>query len=134
MLPRLKSKQFSPKQLQQIKNKLGLGGEEKARHFLQKLDYKILASNLTLGKSEIDLVCLNQAQNEVVFVEVKTRSVEYYGHPSQAVGHRQMRSLDRVARKYLQANKLDLDYRFDIVSVLPNKIEHFQNITWFRGL
>ena len=125
---------MSQNQLQQKRNKLGQSGEDKASRFLSNLGYKILTNNLAYGKGELDLVCLDPDQNEVVFVEVKTRSRSIYGHPSQAVKRRQLRSLDRVARKYLRVTKLDLDYRFDIVSVLPGKIEHFQNVTWYTGL
>ena len=113
---------------------MGLAGEKKARQFLLDLGYKILTSNLTYGHGEIDLICLDPNNQEIVFVEVKTRSQSIFGHPSQAVKYRQMKSLDRVAGKYLQVAKLNLDYRFDIISVLPNKIEHFQNVTWFSGL
>jgi len=109
-------------------------GEHKACRFLQKLGYRVLTNNLVYGHSELDLVCFDSSNHEVVFVEVKTRSQTICGHPSQAVKHKQLRSLDRVARKYLQVNKLDFDYRFDIVTVLPSKIEHFQNVTWFSGL
>lgn len=93
-----------------------------------------MTSNLVYVHGELDLVCFDPTNHELVFVEVKTRSQTCYGHPSQAVKHKQLRSLDRVARKFLQVNKLNLDYRFDIVSVLPGKIEHFQNVTWFSGL
>lgn len=67
---------------------------------------------------------------EIVFVEVKTRSSGYYGNPSAAVKRKKMLAMTKVAHHWLRHHQLTNDYRFDIVAVLPKKIAHYTNISW----
>jgi len=47
-----------------------------------------------------------------------------------AVNRKKLLSLQKAAAAYRKEKKTDLDYRFDILAVLPNSIEHYENITW----
>lgn len=76
------------------------------------------------------MIALDTVRQEIVFVEVKTRKSTVFGHPSQAVNDKKLRSLKKVAYMWLKKSNLAKDFRFDIISVLPGKIEHFENITW----
>ena len=91
---------------------------------------KIVAQNVRVGNSEIDIIAWDTVHSELVFVEVKTRSSGDYGDPSAAVGWRKLRSLQKVARIYLKQHRVQSDYRFDIIAITPNGIEHFENVTW----
>ncbi len=75
-------------------------------------------------------MALDTKTNEIVFVEVKTCSSDSYGHPSQRVDHKKIASLNKFAWVYLKTKRLEQDFRFDIMTVSPNGIEHFENITW----
>jgi putative endonuclease len=79
---------------------------------------------------ELDIVALDPRFNEIVFIEVKTRQTEFFGLPSNAVNYLKLRSLNRAAKAYLRAQGLHNLYRFDIISVTPGKMEHFENVTW----
>ena len=59
-------------------------GEDQACRFLRKNGYKILYRNFE-GRTggEIDIICRDQ--EVLVFVEVKTRSTDYFGRPFDAV-------------------------------------------------
>jgi len=46
------------------------------------------------------------------------------------VNRKKLLSLQKAAAAYRKEKKTDLDYRFDILAVLPNSIEHYENITW----
>lgn len=76
------------------------------------------------------MVALDLAHDELVFVEVKTRSSGQWGNPSLAVDRRKLKAMEKAAIHYLQAKRLNRDFRFDVISLLPNKIDHFENITW----
>lgn len=89
-----------------------------------------MGKNVRCGRYELDIICLDPVCDEVVFVEVKTRSSQNYGSPALAVNHRKRAALIKAARTYIRAHRLEKAFRFDIISVLPNKIEHFKNITW----
>lgn len=96
----------------------------------------MLATNLGVGRGlsfnsgEVDIIAYDPETDDVVFVEVKTRSSSEFGHPSQAVSYRKHKAMMRVAQAFLRARDLENDYRFDIICVLPRQIEHFKNITW----
>jgi putative endonuclease len=82
------------------------------------------------GKVELDLVAVTPDENELVFVEVKTRSQDFSGHPSAAVSDLKLRNMRQAARLYLSEQHWSKDYRFDVITVLPgNNIEHFENVT-----
>jgi len=64
------------------KQKLGKRGEDLALTFLKKKHYKILARNFRAKRfGEIDIVACNK--NQIVFVEVKTKSNYYFGYPEE---------------------------------------------------
>jgi uncharacterized protein (TIGR00252 family) len=121
----------------------GQAGEHRAAHFLQTHGFQVIDQNVQIGADEIDIVALDVKLSELVFVEVKSRSSTEFGSGDEAVNWRKMRALQRVARKYLRVLErekrcldrvsqplAELDYRFDIVTVLPNSISHYQNVTW----
>lgn len=94
---------------------------------------------MRVKNNEIDIVALDTVKNEIAFIEVKTRSTNWFGTPAIAVSNKKIASMQYVAVKYLQHNHCQLEYRFDIIAVsyLKNnqhdskpKIEHFENITW----
>jgi putative endonuclease len=109
--------------------KLGQAGEERAAAYLKYSGYQILEQNFRYKQFEIDLIALDRKLNELVFVEVKTRSTNQYGEPELAVNKSKLSKLIKAAQVYLNRYGWDKDFRFDIISVLPGKIKHFKNIT-----
>jgi len=105
---------------------LGKKGELLAREFLEEKDFEILETNFRLDKDEIDIIAKDG--ESIVFVEVKTRSTDYFGEPEIAVGIRKEEFLIRAAENYLISNDLDKEIRFDIISIILNskqkKIRH----------
>lgn len=102
-------------------NVLGKQGEEIAKKFLLKKNYTIVDTNWRFDKDEIDIVAKDG--DELVVVEVKTRSTDYYGFPEDAVNSQKEGFLIRATEAYLEENELDLDTRFDIVSIIINEKE-----------
>ena len=114
----------------QAKNKqLGEAGEQQALEYLLKKGYQLLEKNYRYKRWEIDLIILDPQTNELVFVEVKTRKDDLAGDPASAVTQQKIKHLHLAAQVYLNSNRLDHFYRFDVISLLPNKIEHLENIT-----
>lgn len=119
-------------QKQQNKHNFSLGqfGEDRAVYFLENKNYLVLDRNVSSGSKEVDIVALDRELNELVFIEVKTRIKEFFGDPSRAVNRHKLRSMQYVGAIYRRKNKLDLDYRFDTITVVSGRIRHYQNITW----
>jgi putative endonuclease len=101
---------------------LGNLGENLARKFLEDRDYKILCSNYHSRHGEADLIAYDKKTKNIVFVEVKTRTENFYGMPTEAVGYRKKQRMNYTAQKYLKFNKypLNQNYRFDIISIELN--------------
>ena len=126
----LKKRQLSQKQLKQHNTALGQAGEERAVQFLKSQNYRILERNVRVKTHEVDIVAFDTAAQELVFVEVKTRTSALFGDPSLAVTARKMRSMQRVAQVYCKRHAVSTPYRFDVIAVLPQQVEHFKNVTW----
>lgn len=108
---------------------LGKKGEELAQNYLKEKGFKILETNWRHDKDEIDIVAMDG--NELVIVEVKTRSTDFFGEPEEAVGFRKEGFLIRATEAYLEEKNLDIDSRFDIISIILNskqtKITHIED-------
>lgn len=102
-------------------NELGKRGEHLAKKMLNDKGYSIIETNWRYDKDEIDIVAKDG--DELVIVEVKTRSTDFYGFPEDAVDSQKERFLIRATEAYLEENDMDLDTRFDIVSIILNKKE-----------
>lgn len=97
---------------------LGKKGEELARKFLEEKRYTILETNWRHEKDEIDIIAKDN--DELVVIEVKTRSTDFFGEPEDAVGQSKEAFLIRATEAYLEEKKLDIDTRFDIISIILN--------------
>jgi putative endonuclease len=110
-------------------NDLGKLGEELAVEYLQKDNYQILQTNWVFQKAEIDI--LAQKGNVLAVVEVKTRSSIEFGLPQDFVKPKKIQLLVKAVNEYIIQNDLDVQVRFDIVSVFKNnntfEIEHLQD-------
>lgn len=96
---------------------LGLAGEAAARGYLEQRGLKFLCGNYRSRRGELDLVF--RENNQLVFVEVKTRTSERWVRPASAVNASKRRKLSRVALDYLQEiGNPRIPFRFDIVEVL----------------
>jgi putative endonuclease len=107
-------------------NELGKKGELIAVDFLKEKGFEILETNFRLDKDEIDIIAKDG--ETLVFVEVKTRSTDYFGEPEIAVGDKKIEFLLRAAENYLASKNLNTEIRFDIISIVLNsnkkKIRH----------
>jgi putative endonuclease len=97
---------------------LGKKGEQLARKYLEEKGFIILETNWRHDKDEIDIIAMDN--EELVIVEVKTRSTDFYGEPEDAVGFFKENFLIRATEAYLEEKDLDIDSRFDIISIIHN--------------
>lgn len=103
---------------------LGNLGEEAAVKYLKSRGYAILDRNFQNNSGwrlgELDIIARDKDNNELVFVEVKTREMARYGNtlPEENVTYAKLRRLEKIAQAYLrQKNLTDSAYRFDAISV-----------------
>lgn len=108
---------------------LGKRGEALAIEHLKSIGYEILEVNWISNHLEIDIIARDG--NELVIVEVKSRGTDSYEHPSEAVSNKKIRFLINAAEAYIQEKDIDIDTRFDVVSIIFYKggfeLEHFKD-------
>ena len=122
-----------------MNSKPGKLGEAYAAAYLEQLGYRLVAANFTLPvgrnlrgavvNAEIDLIAYEQ--NTLCFIEVKTRSSDWFAPPQANVDLRKRRQLARAARAYRHLFDLENSlYRFDVVTVVltdPPSIDLFRD-------
>jgi putative endonuclease len=107
--------------------RLGELGEAYAAAYLQQQGYLLVAGNFTLpvGRNirgaqvhaEIDLVAYDGPT--LCFIEVKTRTSDWFAPPQVNIDRRKRRQISRAARSYRKMFGLeDAPYRFDAVTVI----------------
>lgn len=99
-------------------NDLGKWGEDEAALYYEDRGYEILERDWKVGKRDIDLIALTEDKDTLVFVEVKTRQNNDLQEPEEAVDMKKMRNLAIAANAYVKLHGLDMDVRFDIISVI----------------
>lgn len=109
-------------------NEIGQKGEELAADYLKSKGLIILKRNYRFKHLELDIIA--QDQNEIVFVEVKTRQSLYLASPDKTVSKTKQKGLIKAANQYLIENEIDLEARFDIVSIIYNTNKH--SIDWLK--
>ncbi len=95
---------------------LGNLGEELALRLLRGKGYLILGTNYRCRWGEVDIIA--QQNDELVFVEVRTRSSARYGTPEESITEAKKQRLLATAQDYLQTHGDDgANWRIDLVSV-----------------
>lgn len=118
---------------------LGKRGENAAISYLKKQGYSILETNYCnsggrrLG--EIDIIA--QQGQELVFVEVKTRTISFSNSPipEESIQRNKLYKLNKIANHYIKINGLwNKPFRFDAIAILANpskneaQLRHIKNI------
>jgi putative endonuclease len=109
---------------------LGKMGEDLACGELERRGYAIVARRYRRRSGELDIIARDG--DTIVFVEVKSRRGQAFGHAAEAVDFRKRRRIAQLAKGYLIRQRLTgRPCRFDVVSVhfdLPGPvIEVYRN-------
>ncbi len=97
-------------------NKLGEKGEDIACQYLVSQSYKILERHWRFKHKEIDIIAMSD--DVLIFVEVKSRTSDYWGNPEEFVTKTKQRFLIAAAENYIFEKDFDGESRFDIISIL----------------
>lgn len=109
--------------------RLGLDGEKLSVKYLKRQGYKILERNFRIRSGEIDIVARDG--NQLVFVEVKTRSSNNQEFLRASVNRSKEKRIIKTASYYLGKQKYSgLTGRFDVIFIIYDngkaKIEHIK--------
>ena len=114
---------------------LGRLGEDLAAEYLESLEYEILARNYRSPLGEIDIIAKHN--ETLVFVEVKTKTSNFFGRPEEMVTKTKQTKLKNLANSYLSQHSHLGPVRIDVVAVNVNgprnhaRIKHLDNLVDF---
>ncbi len=110
-------------------NEFGKEGEQIAVDFLLKKGYTIVYRNYRYLKAEVDI--LAQKENILAVVEVRSRSSDFIENIADTITPKKIKLLVAAADHYVTEANLDVEVRFDIITILKNKkrfeLEHLEN-------
>ena len=113
-------------------SQLGRLGEVAARRHMERLGWRIRATNFRAGREEIDLIV--ERDQVLAFVEVKTRSgTGVWGSGLEAIDGRKKQRIRRVAAQWLARHPADRrTLRFDAIHVVRGadgslEVEHLSD-------
>lgn len=107
------------------KHDIGKKGEKIASEHLTDMGYTILETNWQSNHQEIDIIA--RKGDTLVISEVKARSTKFFGTPESFVTKAKQRMLIKAANHYIAQHQLDLEVRFDIISILFKNDQHLLN-------
>ena len=96
----------------------GKWGEQKACLFLEGKGYEILERNFKCKIGEVDIIA--KKDDNISFVEVKTRCSIDFGLPCEAVNRKKRSKIIRTAQSYIKQHKEYIYFGFylDVIEVL----------------
>lgn len=115
-----------------FRREIGSWGENLACKYLEENNYEVIERNFLCRQGEIDIIAKDITKNELVFIEVKTRSNFKYGNPAEAVNNQKQKHMMQAIKYYIYKNHIeDIPIRIDVVEVyiVQNcKINHIKQI------
>ncbi|MFB9188920.1 YraN family protein [Vibrio ostreicida] len=112
------------------KRKSGEFYEAMAETFLNRHGLSLLEKNFNTKVGEIDLIM--QEGSTIVFIEVRYRSHQRFGHAAETVTQTKMNKIIKAAHQWLMKQSKSVhstDIRFDVIAMH----EHGDQIDWIKN-
>lgn len=109
----------------------GKQAEDEACRFLESKNMRLLQPNYRCYFGEIDLIMLDR--EDIVFVEVRSKSRTDYGSASESINHNKKIKLVKTATHFLQMKKWvdKVNSRFDVIAI--HFIDGKRELEWFKN-
>lgn len=114
------------------KKQLGRWGEQRSENFLNRKGLRTLTRNFSCRSGEIDLIMVD-TDRTIVFVEVKTRTDDFFQPVESVITYDKKAKMIKSARYFLAKHDIqNRPYRFDVLTLTLNKkrkqqVQHFEN-------
>ncbi|MFA5076280.1 MAG: YraN family protein [Patescibacteria group bacterium] len=109
------------------KQKIGYWGEEQASRFLVRQGFIILERNYHCREGEVDIIA--EKDQQLFFIEVKTRLTADFGCPEEAFDQRKKQRLQRAIKHYLDRRRIEADdWQIGLVGI--SIVDHWEKISF----
>jgi putative endonuclease len=106
--------------------------EDKTVHTLIEKGFVILDRNYLCKLGEIDIIAKDEAV--LVFIEVKYRMNDKYGHPSESINYYKKKHILNTAKWYVKEKRYyDRAIRFDVAIWFEGKLEYYKGAFDYNG-
>ena len=115
--------------MQNSKQLLGATGEEIAVDYLISQGYVVFDRNWRSKSGEIDIIASEKfnSHDELIFIEVKTRSSRDYGDPIEAISATKYLRMYRLALEWLSENSASREaWRLDVISIVISRAQKIE--------
>ena len=115
--------------MQNSKQLLGATGEEIAVDYLVSQGYVVFDRNWRSKSGEIDIIASEKfnSQDELIFIEVKSRSSRDYGDPIEAITATKYLRMYRLALEWLSENNASREaWRLDVISIVISRAQEIE--------
>ncbi len=115
--------------MQNSKQQLGATGEEIAVDYLVSQGYIVFDRNWRSKSGEIDIIASEKfnSHDELIFIEVKTRSSRDYGDPMEAISATKYLRMYRLALEWLIENSASREaWRLDVISIVISRAQKIE--------
>jgi len=113
-----------------FKRRVGNKAEALALNYLKQQGLKLVEQNYLSKLGEIDIIMLDNANDTLVFVEVRYRKNTNFGSAASSVSRSKQTKLIRAAQLFLKKHTAYQDFicRFDVVGVESDL--KYPEMTW----
>lgn len=116
-----------------FRREIGKWGENLASEYLENNNYEIIDRNFSCQQGEVDIIAKDRKKEELVFIEVKTRSNLKYGNPADSVNFQKQKHIKQVIQYYIYKNQIyHIAIRLDLIEIYIQKtnykINHIKQI------
>ena len=115
-----------------MKKNIGSKGELYAAHYLQSKGYEIMIRNFYTKFGEIDIVA--KKNNKISFVEVKTRTHDYFGSPEESISFIKMNRLKLTIKKFLLNKSIFREWQIDVIAIRLNSFEELVDLRHYKNV
>lgn len=103
-------------------NETGKEGESEANAHLERNGFRVLHRNWRWRRNELDIIALKN--DELIVVEVKTRSENFLIAPEEAVTKSKIKRIVSATDAFIRYHNVQYPVRFDIITVIKGKNSH----------
>jgi len=112
---------------QKNKTEIGAEKEQAAKQYLLEQGLQFIEQNFNCKFGEIDLIFVDPASNQLVFVEVRYRNSTRFGGAAASVTSSKQQKIKKSALFYLSQRKLEPNLRFDVLAIDANVFNWIPN-------
>ena len=106
---------------------LGKFSEDRAADYLLSIGWVIIARNVKNFYGELDIVSIDKKVNELVIVEVRSRTIGKIQSPLDSIGTRKLNSLIKSSREFIDEIEWENFWRIDVIGITMKNKNDFQD-------